>query len=994
MINPWRISPSHEDLFAERYSRLLSWSLHLTSQDRELAEDLLHDAFIHFTFARPDINSIQNLDGYLYGMLRNLHLAQLRREAQRHLQRLSIVEYESAETGLRMIDPRDQIQVREELRQVCHYACERKEKAWTGSVLILRFFHNYYPSEIAQILRCSRASVDVRLGLARREAKTNLESPQSLRFIGGQTARPSAQSNFARTTDSLLNELRQMIFASRRGDCLSKDQLEESYHTDDAPPMGCETLAHLVSCPKCLDAVNQLLGLPPLSDRYQSDALDKDTRPKGGPTGGAPVGGGGGPRESLRKSQRRAREVFEHKPQELCVSVNGYIQGSQRVASETSELTLVIDTTDEINFIEILSEQWIRLLLYVNDAPPPEGPVEQTERVELSDGRTLELTLKFHSPWPTLHAVYHDPSYQVTEEAAAALNSAAGQPETPQQNDPKKFSYGDSSWLPGASISPRLLLQFLRSLSSWGFWARPATVTALLALVLIAVLLFVQLQRPPAPLLSAASLLNQSAVAEETIAARVDQVLHRTINLEEKNAAGDLIARRKIEVWQSTGKGITARRLYDDRGQLIAGDWRRGDGVQTLYHHGARPRLQSLNPQSAINNLEDVWQLDPSAKEFISLIGRGDDARVETRDRHYVINHQQQAAAAQGLLKATLILSRADLHPVEQTLVVRQGAETREYRFVETNFERRPTSAVAPKVFEPEPELLSSVEPATRNSKPETATPNVQPLTPVVATADLEVEVLRLLSQSGADLGEQVSVNRGQDGLLHITGLVDTDTRKAEIARALNPVLSNPAVRYEIQTVAEVVARQQRERNSAAGPTTVEGVEIRADTFAAYSDLRTRLSDAEARAFASLMISRSHTAMRRAGALKRLLNQFSQEDLRALSPEARNKWLSLIRVHARAFQEETRLMRQQLQPIFFPSASAGGTQSEALIGDDDSLVRAVERLFKLGTSNERVISSAFATSSDAARTTAIHSEQFWQSLKSAEALAVSIQAAH
>src|SRR6266851_9173392 len=110
MISPWRISPSHEDLFAERYSRLLSWSLHLTSQDRELAEDLLHDAFIHFTFARPDINSIQNLDGYFYGMLRNLHLAQLRREAQRHLQRLSIVEYESAEMGLRMIDPRDQIQ--------------------------------------------------------------------------------------------------------------------------------------------------------------------------------------------------------------------------------------------------------------------------------------------------------------------------------------------------------------------------------------------------------------------------------------------------------------------------------------------------------------------------------------------------------------------------------------------------------------------------------------------------------------------------------------------------------------------------------------------------------------------------------------------------------------------------------------------------------------------------------------------------------------------
>jgi len=62
-----------------------------------------------------------------------------------------------AETGLRTIDPRDQIQVHDELRRVYQYACARKETSKAGSVLILRFFHGYYPSEIAKLLRLTPA---------------------------------------------------------------------------------------------------------------------------------------------------------------------------------------------------------------------------------------------------------------------------------------------------------------------------------------------------------------------------------------------------------------------------------------------------------------------------------------------------------------------------------------------------------------------------------------------------------------------------------------------------------------------------------------------------------------------------------------------------------------------------------------------------------------------------------------------------------------------
>src|SRR5260370_29035632 len=226
---PSRIAASHEDLFVERYEQLLSWALQLSDQNRELAEDLLHDAFIQFSFTRPELHTIRNLDSYFYGMLRNLHLSQVRRTTRSRMQQLSTVEYDSAEASLRAADARGQIAVQDELRRVCHYACIRKEKTRAPGVLILRFFHGYYPSEIAQILRNTRQAVDVHLLLARNEARAFLQNPETLAFMGEESVVEVFPTDFARTTDRFLNELRQMIFRSRRGDCLSMKQLRGLY---------------------------------------------------------------------------------------------------------------------------------------------------------------------------------------------------------------------------------------------------------------------------------------------------------------------------------------------------------------------------------------------------------------------------------------------------------------------------------------------------------------------------------------------------------------------------------------------------------------------------------------------------------------------------------------------------------------------------------------------------------------------------------------------
>jgi len=75
---------------------------------------------------------------------------------------------------------------------------------------------------------------------------------------------------------------------------------------------------------------------------------------------------------------------------------------------------------------------------------------------------------------------------------------------------------------------------------------------------------------------------------------------------------------------------------------------------------------------------------------------------------------------------------------------------------------------------------------AAAKKETELLTANVRPAAPVVASADLEVEVLRLLHEARADLGEQLAATRRADGVLHVTGIVDTPERKNRDMRRYN----------------------------------------------------------------------------------------------------------------------------------------------------------------------------------------------------------------
>jgi hypothetical protein len=254
--------------------------------------------------------------------------------------------------------------------------------------------------------------------------------------------------------------------------------------------------------------------------------------------------------------------------------------------------------------------------------------------------------------------------------------------------------------------------------------------------------------------------------------------------------------------------------------------------------------------------------------------------------------------------------------------------------------------------------------------------------------------VTYLLNQIKASLGEQVGMTRTTGGTLRVEALVETERRKEEILRALGPVMSNPAVKVEVSTVAEAVKRQQREQSKPNDATAVREVEVVSNRIPADPELRAYFStrlvgeaiDEEINRYASRVMNRSRQALLRASAMKGLVRRFSPAEMRGLAMEAQAKWLAMIREHALAYRREVAMLKQELRAVF--GGSGEGT-SEAV--NEANLAEYAERLLRLSYANDEAVRSAFTISADGRTAGAIKSGLFWRSLAEAEKLADAIQ---
>jgi hypothetical protein len=347
------------------------------------------------------------------------------------------------------------------------------------------------------------------------------------------------------------------------------------------------------------------------------------------------------------------------------------------------------------------------------------------------------------------------------------------------------------------------------------------------------------------------------------------------------------------------------------------------------------------------------------------------------------------------LLAATLRLTKPQLHAVAQIYTLESAGEIHEYHFTEEKFQTFNDRDIAPDVFSPEATVGSTIpegikQPGRKESTHNSSMPSLHS---AVASPELEIEVAYLLDKAKGDRNEQISFTRMASGCLQIAGVVDTKERKDEVLAALSPVRNNALIQIHLVTASEVKQSQTNAKIiQHAAENTPDQIPMDQELRAYFSKLNKDADvDASTRNFASRVIDHAYRALFQAIELKGLTGRFAKTDLRTVTPEARAKWQQLIRSHAVAFANETRQLRNQLQPVFFEGNFEHSVEDTDLIRDDQELASAIERLNRLALFNNQTIRAAFTISSHG-ESSAAKSQEFWRTLIDVEKLAVQIKA--
>jgi RNA polymerase sigma factor (sigma-70 family) len=260
--------------FQENYDTLRRWALQITSYDRVLSEDIVHDAYLHFHKGLTRTEDVQNIDGYVYAALRNSYRSHIRKHSRQRSHQISIFELEALGAEAPLGDPMGSVRTTDDLREVCEFACSRKAKSIAASILILRFFHGFYPGEISRLLNRSRNAIETRLLKMRRDVIEHLAGETKSATVLSFGLLPNGIR--VRTHSDLIAELQKKIFDACEGPCIRPEQLRNVYRKEAKGPERDE-ISHIVSCEKCLNYISEMLRIPGLQDRHPFDALGSQT---------------------------------------------------------------------------------------------------------------------------------------------------------------------------------------------------------------------------------------------------------------------------------------------------------------------------------------------------------------------------------------------------------------------------------------------------------------------------------------------------------------------------------------------------------------------------------------------------------------------------------------------------------------------------------------------------------------------------------------------
>lgn len=946
---------THERLFADCYSWLQQWALRLTEGRHTDAEDLVHDLYIQLMRLRPRIHpDADRARGYLYTMLRNMHVSRIRR-AERHVVcELTAIDYDSFEQSMRAIQEESRPTASAQLWRICEYMCERKKSSRAASALILRFFLGYFPSEIARIFCISRSLVDKHLHTARQEARSVVARSQSSLF----RARKNDQSFLPDDSQELFLLLRGRVFRSCEGSCLPRTRLAFFASPLITDPLNTVELAHLVSCAECLDKLNRILGIRLLAERCPSRVLGRDSGP---PRGGTTCGSS--PFEQIRSTvKRRLEEENEHRPEWLHIAVDGEIRRSHRIDDVFNEMHFSLARDHAPEFIEILSEQDVRLLyLPCNGATDPYDGGEHAV-VELSDGRILDASVLPRNGELSISLKYIDPLFEVWQKLRDGKEDA--------------WRTRIQRWNPAGNLREKLSFLFgIRSaLASRWMWVGLAGVAAML---LAGVLL-----RQDIPTLMGPSQFLEQVSRESAAAVPRDKYVKRTIMVQQIGDSGTATRRDIVVEWTSPNAQQRARRLYSEEGHLVAEEITNGNNTQ-FYGKAADKAAANIDPSTL--QPQDVWQISPSAKQFAALIAPAKPSSMEQQGDHYSVRYvHTEGDMRAGLVEATLIVRRKDLHPVEEDLVLRSQGTLHRVHLIEADYEDCPPERMLPNIFVPDKELIEdhSDRPSHDHISAHGAVYETSP--------ERTIHALYLLSRVGADMNGETSVQVLPDGILRIRGEVDSPSRKDEILQALNSLRGQRRISIRLLS-------PQPLRNSDSGKRvshTVELIQPAAGTIPLDTQVRQILGergtppkqmDRDVEHFSQKILILADDAKAHAWALHLIATRFTPMQLNGLTPGARSEWAEMINAHASAVVRSVQSIHAQIATLAPPHQNAPNDLST--LNDVTQLVRTTKEILALSQSCDRDLAAAFSLSESPIDNGILTETGFWRSLSLLESFA-------
>lgn len=931
-----------EKVLENYYDRFLKWGSLLTRGDAGKAEEIVQDLCLHLTLTKPDLSGIANLDGYLYTCLRHLYLSALARSSREVLQFVGTAEFDSAEFALAAHSSGDLLEKQNDLLRICRYSVWRKEHSKSFSYFILHFFHGYFRQEIADLARLPISAIYNKLKQARDEIKLYLEEPKKL-HIAHRDLPPEADSLWRPVSSpELFKTLREIILAARASECLAEEKLLEYYSDATLKPIPCSLLSHIVSCEKCLSIIDRHFRRPTLSDREPLDGSGSASTDKAETAANMS-------RKALLGSLRKRRErIYEHCPRMLSIAVNGKIVALHDVQGQRSILSARIDRPEDAQFIEVFSEQDVRLAFLPIGNLPPEGPHLQTQRIALSNDRWLELNLAFDGMGLNSEVAYFDP----------ALGLEA--PEEESEENPALSLMKDSPQPSGISSRSKVATIFAIAARFWMMVPSSAMVWALLLVCVFGTtgyLLYRHAQRP----LEAKQVLNQSIKIET--ASLKGQTKHQVLRFEETAADGHLLQEGTIDLWKDGDDSRYLRRLYDAQNRLIAAEWRKKNGEHRSFMMEGGTE-SSGNP--LLDTVKESWTQDVSAYAFSRLAEK--EPTVHVNKDGYALEVDSPIENHPQLVSATLVLDRRFL-PVREVLRIRMGTQVHEVRLVQTSYERKLTSSVPDATFEPGDQSPHSFNDRLVPSSPIQRRGLLAGGESDVRLAQLHIAVLYQLSQLGADTSDPIEVIRTSDGRIRVSGTIANDARRRELHSHLEALadhqlldlrlISPGDLRMHASDPRSVMLENKSIYNSGQTKPPADAILHR---YFQKKGLSGEPLNSAVVQFSHDALQHAQNALQHAYALNRLGGVFFSVRLDTIGSASQQQWTEMVYKHSSALQVQLRALNEQIAQISAIEGQSQRTDSRLIqIENLDQLTSATDRLLRQVRDLNHNVGVAFAS---------------------------------